>query len=117
MNGIALKMAQDMLTKIDKEIADKTGDLGEKRNILANEIKKLTRGTGTDADPDSVPEQNIVDAIKHLTSGDHSASVSSPEIAEYLKVDVRRIARKLARMGSEKEKIAGNKTLGYSLAK
>lgn len=118
MAGIATQYAEEQLAKIDAEIKSKTGDLVTLRDELQAELKRLKRGSGsTGGTTESVPNEKIVEAISALTSAQGSPdSVSSPEIAAHLGVDVRKIARKLAKMGSDGDSITGNKDDGYSVA-
>lgn len=115
MSGVAEKWAEEQLAKIEKEIESKTGDLIAQRDELAGELKRLRRGKGTNNGTPPIPEADIIQAIADITSGDKETA-SSSEIAKQLgNIDVRKIARKLAKMGEDSISITGDKTSGYSL--
>jgi hypothetical protein len=123
MSGVAEKWAEEQLAKIDKEIDSKTADLKKEmesrtsglvaqRDELAAELKRLQRGKGSSNGTPPIPEGDIVKAIGDLGGG----PASSSDIAKQLGgIDVRKIARKLAKMGSDAEVIIGDKDSGYSL--
>jgi hypothetical protein len=109
-DDVGVRLLQEKLDAVEKEIATKVGNLVDTRDNLKASIKRLTRGSGGSDSSPAVPDEVLLKAIEEL-----GGSAKSADIAEHLGVDTRKISRRLTRLIGE-DKLAGNKDAGYSLA-
>ena len=104
-----VKLAEDSLAEKDAEIKSKVGNLLVERDELAAFIKKATRGSSNGSAP-ATSEEDLIAAVGHSSK---SGPAKTTDIAKFLSVDARTIARRLPAL-VEAGKISGNKEDGYA---
>jgi hypothetical protein len=105
--------AQEALAKVEAEINSKVEPLVNEQKELKALIKKLTKGGGGNAkSAPSVAEEDLVAAVAHVAKDGPAKTV---DIAKFLEVDSRTIARRLSALAQNAEcAIEGNKDDGYT---
>lgn len=117
MSAVAVGLLEEELASVNKTIAEKVGDMVDKRDALVDAIKKLSRGTGkaqSKGTAASIDEATLLETVREMID-EETTAVTSSEIASALGVDTRAIARKLAKMADDGV-LAGDKTAGYAVA-
>lgn len=107
-----VKEAQDALAKVEAEINSKVEPLVNEQKELKALIKKLTKGS---AGPKSAPATSDEDLIAGVAHVSKSGPAKTTDIAKFLEVDSRTIARRLSSLAQNPEiAIEGNKDDGYT---
>jgi hypothetical protein len=113
MSAALIKMAEDRLAEVNKEIEAKVGSLATERDELTVALKKLTRGSKGPNEAPATSDEELVSTVGKLTSAPGSSPVGSKEVAAALGVDVRTISRRLAKHATDGN-ISGDKVDGYT---
>ena len=108
-DDVGIRLLQEKLESVEKEISTKVGDLVNVRDELKASIKRLSRGTGTNNSSPTIPDEVLLKAISEL-----GGTAKSTDIGGHLGVDVRKISRRLTRLVGE-DKLVGDKNAGYSI--
>jgi len=104
--------AQDALDKVEDEIKSKVADLVDKRDELVAILKKLKKGTNAPKSAPAISEEDLVAAVSHVSK---TGPAKTTDIAKFLEVDSRTIARRLSALAGNAEcAIEGNKDDGYT---
>lgn len=115
MSAVAEKFvteAQEALAKVEAEINSKVEPLVNEQKELKALIKRLTKGSGATKAAPTVPEEDLVAAVAHVSK---NGPAKTKDIAEFLTVDSRSIARRLSALAQNSEcAIEGNKDDGYT---
>lgn len=108
----AVRLIEEALAEKETEIQAKVGDLVTERDTLVADLKKLKRGTKAPGEAPATSDEDLTAAVAHCAK---SGPAKTPDIAKFLEVDARTIARRLSKLaGDEGSVISGDKESGYS---
>lgn len=115
MSAVADKFvqeAQDALAKVEAEINSKVEPLVNEQKELKALIKKLTKGSSGPKSAPATSDEDLIAGVAHVSK---SGPAKTTDIAKFLEVDSRTIARRLSSLAQNPEvAVEGNKDDGYT---
>lgn len=104
--------AKDALAKVEEEINAKVEPLVNQQKELKAFIKKNTKGTGSASSAPATSDEDLIAAVGHVSK---DGPAKTTDIAKFLEVDSRTIARRLSALAQNAEvAVEGNKDDGYT---